>query len=72
MKSATGFGLMLGVRHPSSRLTQEQVLAIRKSRQPNRVLARQYGVSATAIGKIKKRLTWQWLKDDGTVRKDRQ
>lgn len=41
------------------KLTEEQVLEIRASRKTGAELARTYGVTASAIAKIRKRITWK-------------
>lgn len=50
-----------GARHPMVRLTQDDILAIRASDAPHRVLAEGYGVSKRHIGRIKTGLRWGWL-----------
>lgn len=54
-----------GEAHRSSRLTRDQVRAIRESSTGERgeqpTLARQYGVSAATISQIINRQTWAWL-----------
>lgn len=47
-----------GERTKNAKLTEIDVRTIRSSREPSSVLARQYGVSSTAIYCIRKRKTW--------------
>ena len=50
-----------GEAHGRAKLTDEQVYKIRASDKPNPTLARQYGVTPSAIGLIKRRKTWVHL-----------
>ena len=47
-----------GEKHPSAKLTEKQVLAIREDTRPHRVLADIYGVDASSISNIKRRRNW--------------
>jgi hypothetical protein len=50
---------LTGEQHGQSKLTEKEVLAIRKDIMTNNVkLGKKYGVSDVAIRKIKKRITW--------------
>jgi hypothetical protein len=49
----------LGERNGYARLTREQVLQIREADDTHNSLAKQFGVSATLIGLIKRRLRWK-------------
>ena len=51
----------LGSRHGQAKLTEEQVLAIRKDMRQRKVIAAEYNVSPTAITHIKQKTTWKWL-----------
>jgi len=48
-----------GEQHPRARLTERQVLRIRKNSGSSARLALQYGVSKTTIRSIKARITWR-------------
>lgn len=48
-------------RHIHSRLTSEQVLAIRQDDRPNKEIAAYYGVVRGTISDIKSGRRWQWL-----------
>jgi hypothetical protein len=50
-----------GEQHHKTKLTEEDVYAIRDSRLPNGHLAQKYGVSSPAISCIKARRTWAHL-----------
>lgn len=62
IKKPRGFALTKGERHPSARLSEEQVRAIRKMRGSHRKIGLQFGVSAAAVGKIKRRESWRSVK----------
>jgi hypothetical protein len=47
-----------GERHPRARLTSEQVVAIRASAEPSRVLARQFDVNQSQIVRIRNGSRW--------------
>ena len=47
-----------GTHNNSAKLTEAQVIAIRQADAPNTVTARQYGVSPSLIGLIKRRKLW--------------
>lgn len=49
----------LGESNPAAKLSEQDVLAIRKSTAPNRALARQYGVSHGTVIFIRSRETWR-------------
>lgn len=55
---------MRGDKNPKGKLTEADVLAIRRSPLSQRELARRYGVSQPAISHIRNRATWAWLADD--------
>lgn len=48
-----------GEKGPAAKLTEEQVRVIRASQEQQRVLARRYGVSDTAIKFVRRRITWR-------------
>lgn len=50
-----------GTTHGLSKLTEDQVLAIRADTRPQSKIAESYGVSQTLISKIKRRIYWSWL-----------
>jgi hypothetical protein len=51
----------LGSRHGQSKLTEKQVLAIRRDLRRHWVIADQYGVARTTVTRIKSGATWDWL-----------
>ncbi len=51
-----------GSAHPGSKLTEEDVLEIRKSVENNGTLSKRYNVSPTTITQIKKRERWNYLR----------
>ena len=57
-----GFALTKGADHPSAKLTEEQVREIRKMRGSHRKIGLQFGMSGSAVGKIKRKESWGWLK----------
>jgi hypothetical protein len=48
-------------RRPASKLTAEQVIAIRADPRPNLRIAEQYHVTRSTIGEIKRRETWKHI-----------
>lgn len=50
-----------GVEHHENKLTEAQVLAIRKDTRPCRVIAPEYGISYTGVHKIRSGETWRHL-----------
>ncbi len=50
-----------GSRHPNSKLTESQVLAIRSDARPHDRIAAQYGISRQYVGLIRNRKRWAWL-----------
>lgn len=50
-----------GEKHPRSKLTVEEVYAIREDPRGHTEIAKDYCVGDTAIGKIKRRQKWAWL-----------
>lgn len=50
-----------GEKHPSAKLTEEQVRAILKSDRPHTDVAREYNVLASTVFKIRARKTWKHL-----------
>lgn len=50
-----------GERHGRTKLTGDQVQAIRTRTEIQRVLATEYGVSRETISKIKTEKSWRWL-----------
>ena len=51
----------LGSRHGQSKLTEKQVLAIRRDTRMRKEIAADYGVSPAAITHIRRGSTWGWL-----------
>ena len=54
-------GRIRGVGTHRSRLTEEQVLAIRADTRPQRSIAADYGITQTNVSAIKRRQTWTHL-----------
>jgi hypothetical protein len=50
-----------GTKHPYSKLTDEQILEIRISAEPLKVLANRYGVVESCICKIRRGYAWRHL-----------
>ena len=50
-----------------SKITEIDVLAIRSDVRKNRDIAREYGITPSNVGHIKKRRTWAWLSDSEEV-----
>lgn len=58
-----------GQNHKNSKLTADQVAAIRiflSEGKTQRSIAELFGVAQTQIGSIKRKVTWKWLPDDFT------
>ena len=51
----------IGSANPLSKLTSEQVLAIREDERPQSIIAEEYGVEQTNISHIKLRKSWKHL-----------
>lgn len=51
----------IGSRHGQAKLTESDVLAIRRDERMRKDIASDYGVSPTAIHHIKTGSTWSWL-----------
>lgn len=51
--------ILTGADHPSARLTPEQVAAIRADSRSQRAIAKDYGISKTQVGNIKRGKQWQ-------------
>ena len=49
----------LGERHPNSKLTEQQVNEIRRSRTSQRTMARCYHVSQSQIGRVRRQQDWR-------------
>lgn len=52
---------MVGEKSPNSKLTEKQVMSIRRDRRSQRAIARAYGVDKGTIACIVKRKTWKHL-----------
>ena len=50
-----------GENHPGHVLTEDAVIAIRASAEPDEVLADRYGVGTPTIRAVKNRRIWKWL-----------
>ena len=50
-----------GVKNPTSKLTEAQVMSIRKDSRNTVELSKAYGVGDACIGKIKRRVSWSHL-----------
>lgn len=50
-----------GERHGMSKLTREDVLCIRQDQRKRSEIAKQYGILAATVGRIKRRMDWSWL-----------
>ena len=50
-----------GERHPSSKLTADDVRAIRLDRRMHRAIAMDYSITPSTVSKIKRRIRWKWL-----------
>jgi hypothetical protein len=53
--------LMRGERHNMTRLTEDDVRAIRADGRLLRIIADDYGTAESRISQIKHRITWAWL-----------
>ena len=60
---AVNLGRLGGLAASRRKLTAEQVIAIRASKETYRVLAERYGVSEVTVCAVKKNRTWKWLPD---------
>ncbi|WP_368882290.1 HNH endonuclease [Shewanella algae] len=54
--------MQVGEKHWKAKLTEEDVVAIRKSKKPSAHLARELGVSKTAVGHARTGITWGHVK----------
>ena len=54
---------MFGVKHPMSKLTEEQVLKIRKEEGSQQSISERYGVSRRLVGMIRNYKIWKHLKN---------
>ena len=61
MRSEGAFPQAKGVRQGSAVLTEIDVIAIFCSATSERVIAKEYGVSPSTVGAIRRRLNWGWL-----------
>ena len=65
MKGRAGGGSLPGIKNPCSKLTESQVLEIRKNFVPGygntAKLARKYGVSGTAIYQVVRKIKWKHI-----------
>lgn len=51
----------LGVKNGEAKLNEKQVVEIKKSNEPSRVLAKKYGMEKTQILRIKKGVNWKHI-----------
>lgn len=51
----------IGIKHPSHKLTENQVIQIRKDSDSQRIIAKKYGISQSQVGSIKTRRYWKEL-----------
>lgn len=51
------------------RLTKEDIIAIRTSKDSQKVLAKKYGVSQGTVSAIKRRVVYKYLRNDGVILK---
>lgn len=54
-------GARRGERNPRAKISEEQVLTIRADPRPQSVIAAEYGISQSAISRIKRRQDWSHL-----------
>jgi len=52
-----------GEKQHNSKLTEDDVKAIRKDSRNHYVIAKEYGITQPTVGRIKSRERWGWLKD---------
>lgn len=58
---AQHLGRLGGLAASRRKLTSEQVLAIRESKETYKILAERYGVSEVTVCSIRNGRTWKWL-----------
>jgi hypothetical protein len=51
----------IGSRHGQAKLTENQVLEIRRDKRKRKEIAAAYGISPTSVTYIKQGATWGWL-----------
>ena len=51
----------IGEKHPGAKLTEKDILAIRKDKRIGRKIAVDYGVSRTQINRIKRKANWSHI-----------
>ena len=56
--------LLLGEKAPNARLTESDVLAIRKDPRPQKEIAAEYGIAQPTVSDIKRRRRWRHLSCD--------
>ena len=59
---AVALGRKGGLAGSRRKLTEQQVLEIRASKETPTVLAQKYGVSTVTIFNVQTKRTWKWLK----------
>ena len=57
------FKSVRGEKRPGSILKENQVKKIRKDKRTAKEIAREYRISASQVGAIRRRLKWKWLED---------
>lgn len=55
------YGHLQGEKHGCSKLTEQQVLAIRASVGPSRIVAEQYGISGRQVRDIRRKKVWRHI-----------
>lgn len=59
--------MLMGITHPRSKFTEQQIREIRLSQLSGKELAIQYNTTKTTITAIKLKKTWGWFEPDGPV-----
>ena len=60
--------IMIGEHHPATSLREDDVLSIRGDGRSDRIIAEQYGVTRSAINKIKRRKNWKYAGGTGAMK----
>lgn len=64
MQHAFGIGTqkgMKGRKHPMAKLTEDEVLEIRKSKEPHYMISAMYDISLNYVGQIKRKERWKHI-----------
>lgn len=51
----------VGEEHPKAKLTNNDVVAIRADTRPNSAIAKEYGVTKSTVGRIKRKTIWRHI-----------